>query len=139
MKILLIIISALFLFPNAVYAQDYGDLETLCRLYSHHTPDADVKYQDGFDVRGNDVVSANVSDNRIQTPKVFHIPLYVKQLEALNLPVDSILTPELSVGEVVVDLNSDRITFNGDPIDRSDLEVLCLDGDYEEIIHEESE
>lgn len=131
MKILFII-SALFAFPYLVYAQDLQDISDLCRNYTVHKADADVEYQAGFDVRGDAVVSAELDDNRLQTPQIYRIPLQIEQLEALNLPTDSILTPELAIGEVVVDMDADTITFNGQSINNSDLEVLCLEPEYEE-------
>ncbi len=133
MRFLLLFISVLFLFPQSVYAERGGnDLEVLCRHFTLHTPNADVAYQPGIDVRGQAVVSADLEDNRLEVHRVFTIPLRVEQLEALNMPTDSVLAPELSVGEVVVDLDADSITFNGQEIKQNDLEVLCLKPEYEE-------
>lgn len=133
MKIVLLI-SILIGFPYVSYAQEMGDLETLCQFYSTHTPDADVQYQGGIDARGNAVISADLNDNRIEMPRIFSIPLQVEQLDALNLSADSVLNPELNVGEVIVDLDSNTVTFNGQDIDRKDLAVLCLNPspEYEE-------
>lgn len=131
-KLISLFISILFLFPQVLHAQADEGLDKLCHLYSVHKADADVEYQSGYDIRGEAVAPADLDDGRLETPNVYRIPLHIEQLEALNLQNDSILTPELSVGEVIVDLDADIITFNGQAINQSDLEVLCLEPEYEE-------
>ena len=83
-----------------------------CRRAVKHVPAPDVAYKPGVDVRGRKVAPADLGGRpRLKLPNVltFDIELDLSSL-AGGLEAD------VPVGTIRYDINSGRITFNGQPL-----------------------
>ena len=90
-----------------------------CRFLVRHVPDPGVAYQPGVDVRGREVVPAELGGRRpIEVPETFTIDIDVYLADRLGIPPDPRLyAPEANVA--VVSVEGDRVIFEGQPL--SDL------------------
>jgi hypothetical protein len=88
-----------------------------CARLVKHEPDADVAYEPGVDVRGNEVAPADLDGGlRIELPETVAIPIEVDLFDRLGLPSDRRYEGDVQVGTVRVDLDDGRATFNGQPL-----------------------
>jgi len=132
--ILIIAFMGCICLPNA-RAADTPKLDpVVCQRLTKHTPDADVAYQAGVDVRGHYVAPADVAgEGQAALPSVIHIPLTLSLVKVLNLnpsqyPVAQLGTgTEAQLGALTVD--GDKVTLNGQSLSgeqQDKLAVLCL-------------
>lgn len=130
-------IAALFLMlaaPPLAHAQTGFVISRQdCRLLVRHVPDPGVAYQPGVDVRGREVVSADLGGRQpIKVPEAFTIDIDVYLADRLGTPADrgrrridrrrKRADPKLYVAEAnvaVVSVEGDRVFFEGQPL--SDL------------------
>lgn len=87
--------------------------EADCRLLSRHVPEPSVEFQPGVDVRGRDVVSADLGGRTpIKAPETFGIDIDVFLAERLGIPPDrKLYAPEANVAEVRVE--GEKVYFDG--------------------------
>ncbi len=115
--------AALFLIlaaPPLAHAQtEFVISRQNCRLLVRHVPDPGVEYQPGVDVRGREVVSADLGGRQpIKVPETFTIDIDVYLADRLGIPADpKLYVPEANVA--VVSVEGDRVFFEGQPL--SDL------------------
>lgn len=104
-----------------------------CQALIKHTPDADVAYQPGVDVRGKPVVPADLDSNvQIQLPEEISIPLTVDLMQFLKmdssaLPASAMTRNDIQLGTLT--LRGDQVFYNGKPLtnaQQDNLAVLCL-------------
>lgn len=107
---------ALFMGEPAFAQTKYVLSEADCRLLTRHVPAPDVAYQPGVDVRGRDVVPADLGGAQtIRVPETFTIDIDVFLADRLGIPADrKQFVPEANVAVVTVD--GDRVYFNGQPL-----------------------
>jgi len=112
--------------------------EKTCARLVKHEPAADVAYEGGVDVRGNEVAPAELGGGHdLDLPDTIEIPIEVELFETGTpsggadeegadeeaadadsaVPVeDAGFSGDARVGTVAVDLETGRATFNGKPI-----------------------
>jgi len=111
--------------------------QTCARLVEHE-PGADVAYEGGVDVRGNEVAPAELGGGHdLKLPDTIGIPITVELFETgtpsgdaadgdSEVPVeDAGFSGDAEVGTVDVDLETGRATFNGRPITSRAQHVLA--------------
>jgi hypothetical protein len=91
-----------------------------CQNAVDYQPSGDVEFTPGKDVRGNPVKGPNLNDGDTLDFDIIFLELKIDDLEALNLPRDSLLAPEAWLGMAIVSddgvkigdqyINQDRIT-----------------------------
>ncbi|SDF70271.1 hypothetical protein SAMN05216241_10263 [Limimonas halophila] len=102
-----------------------------CAQLVKHDPAADVAYEGGVDVHGNEVTPAELGGGHdLKLPKTITIPIEVELFETGTpsgegegsadgpaVPVEGAgFTADAEVGTVAVDLETGRASFNGRPI-----------------------
>ncbi|MDE1900272.1 MAG: hypothetical protein KGI37_01350 [Alphaproteobacteria bacterium] len=115
-------------------AEPYKPDPALCQALVKHTPDADVTYQPGVDADGNPVAPADLPNQpQMKLPEHIKIPLTINMAKALNFDTAAYPYNQLGQGTEatlgVIDVDGDRVTFNGKPLtdDQQDnLAVLCM-------------
>lgn len=116
------------LFAGPAVAQAPVDL-TVCRYLPRHKPAADVAYEPGVDVRGNQVAPADLPGSAGAMPaERFDIPVTLDFARRMGLaaPGGAALPGTAELGRLTVQGN--RLLFNGQPLSgaaESDLIALC--------------
>ena len=96
--------------------------EADCRLLERYVPADDVAYRPGVDVRGKPVVPADASPHgRIATPQQVAIDLSLPLRDVAARPPAGLGGAEVQVGEVTVDLATNRLAYNGQPLSDPEL------------------
>lgn len=91
--------------------------EADCRLLARHVPAADVAYRPGVDVRGKPVVPADASPyGRIPTPQQVAIDLSLPLRDLGREPSRRLAGAEVQLGRASLDLASNQLVFNGEPL-----------------------
>lgn len=100
-----------------------------CARLVKHEPAADVTYEPGVDVRGNEVAPADLyGGSQIELPETVTIPIEVDLFDRLGLPADRRYEGDVQVGTVRIDLDDGRATFNGQPLtpkEQHELAIRC--------------
>jgi hypothetical protein len=128
--------------PGEINVHQRGEISTtkpgidpaLCNALVKHTPDADVAYQPGVDVQGNNVAPADLPGQpQIKLPDKYQFPVTVSIAKALNLSTTAFPSSdfgpgtEMAVGKITIE--GDKVMFNGQPLSdtqQDNLAVLCL-------------
>ena len=90
-----------------------------CAGLTRHSPAPDVAYEPGIDAAGEPVPPAELDEGaRLALPPSYHLDLFVRLDELIEIDPDSNLAPvvdsELSVGKVTIE--GDDVSFNGQPL-----------------------
>ena len=98
--------------------------EADCRLLVRHAPAADVAYKPGVDVRGRPVAPADASPcGQVATPQQVAIDLSLA-LRNVSRPVGRLGDAEVQLGQITVDLATNQLALNGQPISDPELSQL---------------
>lgn len=113
----------------AIAAAGEGTIEITradCDSLVKHVPAPDVAYQPGVDVNGDPVVPADLDGGyQVALPAVIRIPITVLLQERFGIPANSVLYKgEAEIGVAEVDLNGDRVTFNGQDLTSPEARAL---------------
>lgn len=84
----------------------------ICEKRYVHTPDADVAYQPGVDVNGNDVVGADLNETPIAVPDYIEVPLTVELSKAFNISLNEGGELKSVVGSLKL-FKTGKVEFNG--------------------------
>ena len=96
--------------------------EADCRLLERYVPADDVAYRPGVDVRGNPVTPADASPyGLIATPQQVAIDLSLPLRDVADRPPARLGGAEVQVGEVTVDLATNQLAYNGQPLSDPEL------------------
>ncbi len=105
-------LAALLVAQPAVAQQKAKISAKDCRRAVKHVPAPDVAYKPGVDVRGRKVAPADLGGRpRLKLPNVLTFDIE-KDLSSLA----GGLGADVPVGTIRYDINSGRITFNGQPL-----------------------
>lgn len=125
-SITLIITGFSLLFAGASYAfiegsvaPDVEERTDLCQLVEIHKPADDVEYQPGVDVRGKEVVGAdlNPAQSKIITPpSIIKIPLTIDIVKYTNITVPEGTELDSALGMIEYNLDTKKLSFNGKDI-----------------------
>lgn len=98
-----------------------------CRRLVKHVARADVEYKPGVDVRGKKVVPADLGGApRIKLPSELTIDIGIDLGKRLGIGDDGDkFSSQTSIGKVKYNINSGRLTFNGQPIGNSEQTELA--------------
>jgi len=100
-----------------------------CRLLERHVPASDVAYRPGVDVRGKPVVPADASPHgQAATPQQVAIDVAIPLRTFVPQPPGRFGAAEVQVGRVTVDLASDQVAFDGQPLtdrERAEFAAAC--------------
>lgn len=100
-----------------------------CRWAQRHVAAADVEYRPGVDVNGKPVAPADLpGSNTALVPREIQIGITADIAKRFKVPDSALYAGEAYVGTVAVDTLSNRVTFNGQPIDNDaerELVALC--------------
>jgi hypothetical protein len=118
---------AVFLLGNAcAVAQNSGKEITViigkkdCQRLVRHRPAPDVAYRPGVDVRGKPVVSADSGGGpALRLPDTFTFSV------SRTIAVPGAAEAEMAIGRIEYNINSGRMTFNGQPLNDSLSEELA--------------
>ena len=102
-----------------------------CRALVRHRPAADVSYRPGVDVRGREVVPADLNPSPIALPETYTIDITVDLFDRLGIPPGGDAEYEGDIRVGVVEFTEDRrVLFNGRPVtDEAQHELAALPGD----------
>jgi hypothetical protein len=96
-----------------------------CRLLERHAPAADVAYKPGVDVRGKPVVVADASPyGQVATPQQVAIDLSLPLRNFIAQPPARLGDAEVQIGQFTVDLATNQLAFNGQPLSDPELAQL---------------
>ena len=88
-----------------------------CRALVRHRAAADVTYRPGVDVRGREVVPADLNPSPIALPENYAIDITVDLFERLGIPPGGNAEYEGDIRIGVVEFTEDRrVLFNGRPV-----------------------
>lgn len=88
-----------------------------CRALVRHEPVPDVAFRAGVDVRGRQVVPADLNPSPIQPPEDFAINITVDLFDRLGIPPGGGAEYAGEVGVGTVDVTADQhVLFNGRPV-----------------------
>ena len=88
-----------------------------CRALVRHRPAADVSYRPGVDVRGREVVPADLNPSPIALPETYTIDITVDLFDRLGIPPGGDAEYEGDIRVGVVEFTEDRrVLFNGRPV-----------------------
>ena len=91
-----------------------------CRRLALHTPAPDVAYKGGVDARGKKVAPADIGGQKpLRLPDVLQFEV---ERELVDLPGET--TGDLQAGTVRYNINSGRLTYNGQPLNDPMVETL---------------
>ena len=100
-----------------------------CRLLERHVPAANVAYQPGVDVRGKPVAPADASPyGQMATPQQVAIDLSLSLRDLGAAPQRSLGGAEVRLGQITVDLATNQLAFNGQPLsdpERAQFVAAC--------------
>jgi len=100
-----------------------------CRLLERHVPAADVAYRPGVDVRGKPVVPADASpQGQVPTPQQVAIDVSLPLRTFAPRQPGRLGEAEVQVGQVTVDLATNQVAFNGQPLtdpERAQFAAAC--------------
>lgn len=95
-----------------------------CDSAIKYQPSGDVEFSPGVDVRGNQVKEPDLNNfDGDELFDVFVIQLRVEDLDALNVPQDSLLSPETLLGMAIV--SDDQIKIGDQVIGRDNITAAC--------------
>jgi hypothetical protein len=118
------VVAAIMLWPASHAGGGAVVNEADCRLIERHAPAPDVAYRPGVDVRGEPVVPADASPyGQIATPQQVAIDLSLP-LRSLGQSPARLGEAEARLGQVVVDLATNQLTYNGQPLADPELAQL---------------
>jgi len=99
--------------------------EKLCQELTAYQPSDDVNYEPGKDIRGHDVVPADVDNSaQIEMLETIDLAITVDQAAQLGLPTNVPYKAEAYIGAVSVKKDG-SVYFNGKRISETQIQVLC--------------
>lgn len=130
LRLVLALITGLLVSTPALAASDAVIDKRACQNLVKHTPNADVAYHAGVDVRGKAVAPADLpGTNTFKLQDSFDIPLTVGLADRLNLKHNKLgKNTDIQIGTLT--LKGDKVYYNGQPLSneqQDNLEVLCLE------------
>lgn len=85
-----------------------------CARIEKHVAAADVTYKPGVDVHGKPVAPADLNGgNRLKLPDEIVIDLSLPLQDLLSSPPDRLKNADVRVGEIIYNINSGKMLFNG--------------------------
>ncbi len=113
----LVVILIFTFFNNALSEEIKVEVdEDTCQKVQRHLARQDVNYKAGVDVRGRQVVPADVSGSQIQLPDTLTIDLSlpIQDLFALDKqPSRDLQNAKVQVGKLEYQISSGKLSFNG--------------------------